>query len=144
MDKKELDFLRGEYEFMSLDSLEEMISYGPKQYEPEVFALLEEIVASKKQGDVAEQDNDSQDTEPAQDEDMMAEYIPLVQMQTAQESAEFGAILDEQNIDHYYEPFVAGIVRPNDPHSFLLVNHNDFHKALEILVVAIPEAQIRT
>lgn len=140
MDPKEIDFLRGEYEFMSLKNLEEMLSYGNKQYEPEVWALLNEIVEQKRK----EQIHDEFETEhEAKVESAMDGYIPLVQTQNGDEADSFGDILDEHGIDFYFEPFQAGIIRPNDPHSFVVVNVNDFNKALELLISTIPEAKAR-
>lgn len=143
MDQKEIDYLRGEYEFMSVESLEEMISYGEKQYEPEVWTLLNEIVASKKSDSNDDQEDIVVDNEQDQ-EHTIDGYIALVQTQNNDEADKYADLLDEHDIDYYFEPFHAGIVRENDPHSFIVVKVNHYNRAMELLLPMIPGAKART
>lgn len=138
MDQKELDYLRGEYEFMSIESLEEMLSYGEKQYEPQVWALLNEIASNKKNDAISsEAIPEKKDTV----EHSIEGYVPLVQTQNSDEADKLAEILDEHDVDYYFEPYQAAIVRPNDPCSFIVVKIAELPKALELIISHIPEAK---
>ena len=140
MGMNDLEYLRNEYMHMSLEDLDEMISYGAGQYEPQVFALIKDVAAIKRN---SQELSDASTQEPVSQEEAIVEYIPLIQIQNDQEGQECSDILEKNDIDYYVEPFHAGIVRDSDAHSFLLVSHNDYDKAVELLLEIVPDSTVR-